>query len=110
MEEQKSQVQDRFLRGRQIAYMIYEHFQAIGAHEAALVLTDLFTVSSQGDDIQDLIPDGIKFYYLQVKLPETMFWKVCTKGEYESLCNYREYWQCVNKKSIKIDRDQLIRS
>ena len=60
MEEQKSQVQDRFLGGRQIACMIYEHFQAIGAHEAALVLTDLFTVSSQGDDIQDFTLDGLE--------------------------------------------------
>ena len=33
--------------------MIYEHFRATGAHEAALDLSDLFTVSLQGDDIQD---------------------------------------------------------
>ena len=33
--------------------MICEHFQATGAHEAALDLSDLFTVSLQGDVIQD---------------------------------------------------------
>ena len=54
----KARAQDRFLRGGQIAYMIYEHFRATGAHEAALALPDLFTVSSQGDDIQDLVQDG----------------------------------------------------
>ena len=53
VEEEQAQAQERFLRGRQIAYMIYEHFQATGAHEAALDLSDLFTVSLQGDDIQD---------------------------------------------------------
>ena len=50
MEEQKF----RFSGGRQIAYMIYKHFRATGAHEAALGRSDLFVVSSQGDDIQDL--------------------------------------------------------
>ena len=37
----------------QIAYMFYEHFRATGADEAALDLSDLFTVPLQGDDIQD---------------------------------------------------------
>ena len=30
-EEQRSQKDDRFLRGRQIAYIIYEHFRSTGA-------------------------------------------------------------------------------
>ena len=49
----KARAQDRFLRGGQSAYMIYEHVRATGAHEAALALSDIFTVSSQGDDTQD---------------------------------------------------------
>ena len=31
LEEQKAQKQDRFLRGRQIAYLIFEYFRVIGA-------------------------------------------------------------------------------
>ena len=31
LEEQKAQKEDRFLRGRQIAYLIYEYFRVIGA-------------------------------------------------------------------------------
>ena len=31
LEEQKAQKQDRFLRGRQIAYLIYENFRVTGA-------------------------------------------------------------------------------
>ena len=31
LEEQKAQKQDRFLRGRQIAYLIYEYFRVIGS-------------------------------------------------------------------------------
>ena len=53
LEEQKAQTQDLFLRGRQIAHMSYEHFRVTGAHEAALDLADLFSVSKQSDDIQD---------------------------------------------------------
>ena len=45
-----TQTQLRF-RGRQIAYMIYEHFRVTGAREAVLDLADLFTVFLQGDDM-----------------------------------------------------------
>ena len=43
VEEQRAQTKyDRFLRGTQIAYMIYESFQATGAYEAVSGLSDLF--------------------------------------------------------------------
>ena len=32
LEEQKAQKEDRFLRGRQIAFMIYDYFRVSGAH------------------------------------------------------------------------------
>ena len=53
VEEQRFQKNDRFLRGRQTAYMIYEHFRANGAYEALQGLTDLFIVRLQNDDVQD---------------------------------------------------------
>ena len=48
VEEQNAQTQDRFLRDRQIANTIYELSRV-----TALDLTDLFSVSFPGDDIQD---------------------------------------------------------
>ena len=51
--EHKAQMQNRFLRGRQIAKMIYEYFRVTGAHDAVLDHTDLFSVSQLGDDVQD---------------------------------------------------------
>ena len=45
VEEQRAQKLDRFLRGRQIAYMIYQYFRATGAYEAVQGLADLFTLS-----------------------------------------------------------------
>ena len=42
VEEQRAQKYDRFLRGRQIAFMIHEHFRATGAHDAVQGLSELF--------------------------------------------------------------------
>ena len=44
LEEQKAQKQDRFLRGRQIAYLIYEYFRVTGANVSVENYADLFTV------------------------------------------------------------------
>ena len=41
------------LRGRQIAYMIYEYFSATGAYETVQGLADLFAMTLKNDDIQD---------------------------------------------------------
>ena len=38
LEEQKAQKDDRFLRGRQIAFMIYDYFRVTGAHDTVLGL------------------------------------------------------------------------
>ena len=54
LEEQKAQKQDSFLRGRQIAYLIYEHFRVTGAHDSVENYADLFTISLRNDDIQEL--------------------------------------------------------
>ena len=53
VEEQHAQKYDRFFRGKQIAYMIYEHFRATGAYEAVQGLSDLFSIRLQNDDVQD---------------------------------------------------------
>ena len=46
LEEQKAQKQDRFLRGRQIPYLIYEYFRVTGANDSVENDADLFTVGS----------------------------------------------------------------
>ena len=53
VEEQRAQKHYRFLRGRQISYMIYEYFRAAGAFEAVQGLSTVFTISLQNDDVQD---------------------------------------------------------
>ena len=61
VEEQRAQKDDRFLRGRQIACMIYEYFRATGAYEAGQGRSDLFKISTSA---------GIMLYYLRVKYPQ----------------------------------------
>ena len=53
LEEQKAQQEDRFLRGRQIAYLIYEYFQVTGANDSVENYADLFTIVLRNDDIEE---------------------------------------------------------
>ena len=53
LEERKAQKQDRFLRGRQIAYLIYDYFRVTGANDSVGNCADLFTVGLRNDDIQE---------------------------------------------------------
>ena len=45
LEEQEAQQEDRFLRGRQIAFMIYDNFRVTCAHDTVLDYADAFTVT-----------------------------------------------------------------
>ena len=53
LEEMKAQKEDRFLRGRQVAYLIYEYFWVTGANDSVENYSDLFTVALRNDDIQE---------------------------------------------------------
>ena len=53
LEEQKAQKEDRFLRGRQIAYLIFEYFWVTGANDSVENHSDLFTIALRNDDIQE---------------------------------------------------------
>ena len=53
LEEKKAQKEDRFLRGRQIAYLIYEYFRVTGANDSVENNADLFTIALRNDDIEE---------------------------------------------------------
>ena len=53
LEEQKAQKEDRFLRGRQIAFMIYDYFRDTGAHDTVLDCADLFSITLRNDNVQE---------------------------------------------------------
>ena len=53
LEEQKAQKEDRFLRGRQIAFMIYDYFRVTGAHDTGLDYANSLSVTRHDDNIQE---------------------------------------------------------
>ena len=53
LEEQKAPKEDRFLRGRQIAHLIYDYFRVTGANDSVENYADLFTIVLRNDDIQE---------------------------------------------------------
>ena len=53
LEEQEAQNQDRFLRGRQIAYLICDYSRVTGVKDSVENYTDLFTFVLRNDDIQE---------------------------------------------------------
>ena len=53
LEEMKAQKEDRFLLGRQIAYLIYEYFRVTGANDSVENYADLFTISLRNDDLEE---------------------------------------------------------
>ena len=68
LEEMKAHKEDRFLRGRQIAYVIYEYFPVTGANDSVENYADLFTVVLRNDAIQEFDSkwDGILLSMTQI--------------------------------------------
>ena len=52
-EEQNGQKEDRCLRRRQIAFMIYDDFRVTGAHDTVLDCADLFSVTLHDHNLQE---------------------------------------------------------
>ena len=69
LEEQKAQQQDRLLRGRQIAYLIYENFRVTGANDSVENYADLFTIGLRNDDIQNFDSKGDGILLSMTKIP-----------------------------------------
>ena len=53
LEEMKTHKEDRFLRGRLIACLIYQYFWVTGANDSVENYADLFTVVLRNDDIHE---------------------------------------------------------
>ena len=77
LEEMKAEEAEPLaFRGRQIAYLIYEHFRVTGANDSVENYANLFTVVLRNDDIQEF--DSTEFYCLLRKFHLMTSWKDCT--------------------------------
>ena len=68
LQEQKAQKEeDRFLRGRQIAFMIYDYFRVTGAHDTVMDYADFFSVTLHDDNIQEF---GTRWDEVPLSMPK----------------------------------------
>ena len=65
----KAHKEDRFLRGRQIAYLIYEYFRVTRANDSVENYADLFTISLRNDDIQEFDSKWDEVLLSMTKIP-----------------------------------------
>ena len=69
LEEQKAQKQDRFFRGRQLAYLIYDYFRVTGVQDSVENYADLFTIVLRNDDIQEFDSEWDGILLSMTKIP-----------------------------------------
>ena len=74
LEELKAQKEDRFLRGRQIAYLIYDNFRVTGANDSVENYADPVTVALRNDDNQEFDSkwDGILLSMTKIPLDDIL--------------------------------------
>ena len=94
LEEMKAQKEDRFLRGRQNAYLIYEYFRVTGGNDSVENYADLFTTVLRNDDIQEFDSKWDEKLLSTTQTHLMTSWKDCTNLEYESLRHSRPYRNC----------------
>ena len=73
LEEQKAQKEDRFLRGRQIAYMVYDYFRVTDAHDTVLDYIGLFSITLRTDDVQEFDTRWDEILLSMTKIPTDDF-------------------------------------
>ena len=74
----KAQREDRFLRGRQIAYLIYEVLPVTGANDSVENYADLFTVVLRNDNIQEFDSKWDEILLSMTQIPSDDILEACT--------------------------------
>ena len=77
----KAQKEDRFLRGRQIAFKIYDFFRVTGAHDTVLGYADILSTTLRNDNVQDF---GTQWDDILLSMT-----KILSDDILESLCKLR---------------------
>ena len=87
MEEQQAQQDNRFLKGRQIAYMIYDNFKISGIGEALHVFNDLSSVQLKNVNVQGFDTKWDEIPLSMTKFSLEIFQKTCTRSSTASSKN-----------------------
>ena len=101
LEEQKAQKQHRFLRGRQIAYLIYEYFRVTGANDSVENYADPFTIVLRDDDIQEFDSKWDGILLSMTKIPPDDILEGLYKRIRESEKLKTVLWNCMTWRFIR---------
>ena len=99
VDKQRAQKYYRFLRGRQIAYMIYEHFRATGACEAVQGLSDLFNIRLHEDDVQDFNVRCDQALLSGSDMPSDVILEGVCKSKIRRLCSASDHLSFVRSRN-----------
>ena len=77
LEDQKAQKEDKFLRGRQIVFMILHYFRVTGAHDTVLDYADLFSVTLH-DNVQEFDTRWDEVLLSMTKFHPMKYCRVCS--------------------------------
>ena len=69
LEEMKARKEERFLRGRQIAYLSYEYFRVTGANDSVENFADLHTIALRNDNVQEFDTKWDEILLSMTKIP-----------------------------------------
>ena len=97
VEEQRAQKYNIFLRGRQIAHMIYGHFPTTGAG-----LSDLFNICLQNDDVQGFDRRGDQILLGTSEMPPESVLEGLYKISRKVPNNVRQKLQCTTMNCVDI--------
>ena len=102
LEEQEAQKEDRFFRGRQIAYLIYEQFRVTGTDSSVENYTNLFVDALRNHDIQEFDSkwDGILLSMTKIP-PDDILEGLDKLRVRESESNLRPCWNCTTWRLIR---------
>ena len=103
LEEMKAQKEDRFLRGRQIAYLINEYFRVTGANDSVENYADLFTIVLRNDDIQEFDSKWDENLLSMTQIPSDEILE-----SLYNLRNSRPYWNCTIWRFIRRWLDLIV--
>ena len=99
---------NRFLRGRQIAFMIYEYFRVTGAKDSVENYADLFTVVLRNDDIQEVDSKWDGILVSMTKIPSDDILEGLCKLRIRGSEKLRPYWNCTKWRFIRRKPDLII--
>ena len=101
LEEQKAQKQDRFLRGRQNASLLYDYFRVTGAHDSVENYADLFTIGLRDDDFQEFDSKWDGILWSMTKISPDDILEGLYKLRIRESENSRPYCNCMTWRFIR---------